>query len=79
MTVRVYFILQMYISTIHLTGVHLTNILRNRRLDLKWIVDQDEERLQQVKEDFYLDDKIGLFSPSDRDRLLSDKTLVKLL
>ncbi|XP_060601376.1 myo-inositol 2-dehydrogenase-like isoform X1 [Ruditapes philippinarum] len=58
-----------------IAGVHLKNILRNRRLDLKWIVEQDRDRLQEVKEQFVLGDEIQFYKPSDRDQLLSDKSL----
>lgn len=58
-----------------IAGVHLTNILRNRRLDLKWIVENDEKRIQQVKEDFHIGSEIPFYKSSERDRLLADESL----
>lgn len=57
-----------------LVDVHLTNILHNRRLNLKWIVEQDETRIQQVKKEFYIGEEIPFLKPSERERLLRDKT-----
>ncbi|WAR28216.1 IOLX-like protein [Mya arenaria] len=56
-------------------GVHLKNILSNRRLDLKWIVDNNKRRIQEVKGEFYLDGNTPFFPSSEKDRLLSDKSL----
>ncbi|XP_052783064.1 myo-inositol 2-dehydrogenase-like [Mya arenaria] len=58
-----------------IAGVHLKNILSNRRLDLKWIVENDMRRIQEVKDEFYLDGNTPFFPSSERDRLLSDKSL----
>lgn len=58
-----------------IAGVHLKNILRNRRLDLRWIVEQDQDRLQEVKQEFLLGDDVQFYLPSDRDKLLTDKSL----
>ncbi|XP_052818490.1 uncharacterized protein LOC128244531 [Mya arenaria] len=56
-------------------SVHLKNILSNRRLDLTWIVENDARRIQEVKDEFYLDGNTPFFPFSERNILLSDKSL----
>ncbi|XP_041356194.1 myo-inositol 2-dehydrogenase-like [Gigantopelta aegis] len=56
------------------TTVHLGNIINHRRLNLKWITEDNPERVQIVKDLFDLDDKLFLTSRVLPD-LLSSKDL----
>lgn len=53
-------------------GVHLKNVLKNRRLDLKWIVENNIARVSEVKTIFKLGDRIPFCTPDKTPELLKD-------
>ena len=56
----------------NISGVHLKNVLRNRRFDLKWIVENNDARVSQVKQSFRIGDSIPFHTPDKTSELLKD-------
>ena len=44
------------------SSVHIKNILRNRRLLIKWIVDDSQKAVAHVKEEHCIEDDIPFYS-----------------
>ena len=54
------------------SGVHLKNVLRNRRFDLKWIVENNDARVSEVKQSFRIGESIPFYTPDKTSELLKD-------
>lgn len=58
-----------------IAGVHLKNVLRNRRFDLKWIIENNSARVEEVKQSFRIGDTIPFYTPDKTHQLLTDPRL----
>ena len=54
------------------SSVHIPNILSDRRYNINWVIEEDEERAHKVKDQLYLQDTPFL-KFKDRQSLLADK------
>ena len=61
----------------NISGVHLKNVLRNRRFDLKWIVENNDARVSEVKQSFRIGDSIPFYTPDKTSELLKDPRYTK--
>ncbi|XP_056005288.1 uncharacterized oxidoreductase YrbE-like isoform X2 [Ostrea edulis] len=56
------------------SSVHIPNVLRDRRYNISWIIEDSNQQTVKVQEDLFLQD-IPFFKSMDRKRLLADKGL----
>lgn len=56
------------------SSVHIPNILRDRRYNINWVVEENEQQSQKVKDQLFLHD-IPFLTFKDRKSLLADKGL----
>ncbi|KAK3095413.1 hypothetical protein FSP39_014378 [Pinctada imbricata] len=56
------------------SSVHINNILRDRRFNLKWVVEDNPVQAQIVQNNYFLQDT-PFFTSKEREMLLSDKNL----
>lgn len=60
------------------SSVHIPNVLRDRRYNISWIIEDSNQQTVKVQEDLFLQD-IPFFKSMDRKRLLADKGLLHVL
>lgn len=60
------------------SSVHIPNILRDRRYSINWVVEENEQQSQKVKDQLFLHD-IPFLKFKDRKSLLADKGLLEFL
>lgn len=60
------------------SSVHIPNILRDRRYNINWVVEENEQQSQKVKDQLFLHD-IPFLKFKDRKSLLADKGLLEFL
>ncbi|XP_061171800.1 uncharacterized oxidoreductase YrbE-like [Saccostrea echinata] len=56
------------------TSVHIPNILKDRRYNINWIIEESDQQTQKCQEELFIQD-IPFFKAIDRKRLLADKGL----
>lgn len=52
--------------------IHLKNILRLRKADLKWIVEEDIPHAQEVAEKNLVDTSVQIIKTEDSDKVFND-------
>lgn len=60
------------------SSVHIKNILRNRKLVVKWIVDDSKDALANVQDEHLIFD-VPFYPSKEVDSLLDDKRYVDLI